>query len=271
MKNVISTINNLLTDFTINIKSIYNTLAGDKETYKFKLRGDVYYCYVVVVRGALQIHTTNRYDIKLKEGQGVFLWSNEVDQYTFYGDDCEHFWVYFSLKGADLILSKSFNISNLSKTIKTIRQCSNLLIKKTLVDSIRANALFTSCILEGIEKNMQEENDSEPIRQNIILNSVNYINDNLFNDINIQDLANEANLSLRRYTVYFQEIMGVSPSKYIAIQKMKIAKDYLVNSNLSISQIAYNLRFSSVFYFTNCFKKYFNCSPSVYRINNKKL
>ncbi|MDD3037792.1 helix-turn-helix domain-containing protein [Bacteroides sp.] len=68
---------------------------------------------------------------------------------------------------------------------------------------------------------------------------------------------------------YLNEIanlaLGVSAKQYIQNKVMDEAKKILVYTNLSILEIAYYLHFSSVSYFTRCFRQYTGETPSSYR------
>ena len=270
MRNDIFAINTLVDTVSINIKSIYKTSARNGETYKCKMGGDVYFCYVFVLKGKMKLRTLQSYEFKVAEGCAAFLWSNDIQSYTLYGEEVQYFWVYFSLSGKKLTLMKPFAVSNVEKTSASLHRCISLLLRSTTHDSMRANMIFTKYVLEGSEKLWEEEVDAGGSQRIAIATSVDYIKDNLYNLPTIQELANLVGMSLKQYRKHFKKIMGVYPAKYIYDQKMLIVKQCLLNTELTIAQIAEMMGFSSAYYLSACFKKSFGCAPNEYRKKFKK-
>jgi AraC-like DNA-binding protein len=66
----------------------------------------------------------------------------------------------------------------------------------------------------------------------------------------------------------FSEIEGITIEKYFIAQKMEKVKELLKYDELSLSEIADRLGYSSVAYLSNQFKKQTGLSPSFYK-NNK--
>ena len=58
--------------------------------------------------------------------------------------------------------------------------------------------------------------------------------------------------------------------KYIQVLRMEEAKKYILKSELSIKDIALTCGFSDTAYFTNCFKKLYQMTPSQMRESKKK-
>lgn len=99
----------------------------------------------------------------------------------------------------------------------------------------------------------------------MIQKSINYINANLHNPIQIKDVAKHVHTSISSFSHRFIKYTGVSFSTYLMNNRIKLAKEYLKYSNLSIKEIATNLSFSSPSYFTRCFKEKTGISPQKYR------
>ncbi|MBQ2614901.1 MAG: AraC family transcriptional regulator [Clostridia bacterium] len=77
----------------------------------------------------------------------------------------------------------------------------------------------------------------------------------------IKYYADMCNLSVSHFSHIFKLAMGISPSEYITIIKINKAKEYLENTDYSISQISELTGFSSQNYFARTFKKYVGISP----------
>ena len=63
----------------------------------------------------------------------------------------------------------------------------------------------------------------------------------------------------------FSEIEGTTIEKYFIAQKIEKVKELLVYDELSLSEIAFRLNYSSVAYLSNQFKKVTGLTPSYYK------
>ncbi len=78
-------------------------------------------------------------------------------------------------------------------------------------------------------------------------------------------LAAQAGLSVSRFKTRFKRETGIPPAEYIQRCKIAAAMTLLGNRNLSITDIAFRLGFSSSQYFATVFKRYTGQSPRVMR------
>ena len=97
-----------------------------------------------------------------------------------------------------------------------------------------------------------------------ILKSVTFINENLNQSINIEQLSRISNLSASRFKTKFKEEAGTTPNMYIIQQKITLAKKML-QSGMSVTDTAFALDYSSSNYFSSVFKKMTSLSPSDYQ------
>jgi len=91
------------------------------------------------------------------------------------------------------------------------------------------------------------------------------IKNHIFSNLSIQKLAELSGLSVSSFKREFYAIYQQTPIQYINHQRLLKAKELLEISDLSISQIAYQLGFNDPAYFSRLFKKTFNVSPSSLR------
>lgn len=94
---------------------------------------------------------------------------------------------------------------------------------------------------------------------------IHYINDNLFDILELDDLADKCNLSVSRFKHLFKEETGIPPAEYIIRQKVEKAQGLIEEQKLSIKNIAYDLGFSSPSYFSTVFKQYNGYSPTLHK------
>jgi len=95
-----------------------------------------------------------------------------------------------------------------------------------------------------------------------------YIAQNLHRPISIDELAQQANLSRSRFFETFKHYLGISPLEYIRRQRLTQACRLLLQSDLSIKQIAAQLGYRNPFYFSRDFGKMIRMTPSDYRRRN---
>lgn len=91
------------------------------------------------------------------------------------------------------------------------------------------------------------------------------IQQNLFEDLSIEELAFLSGLSLSSFKRKFKDLYGTSPNKYITCKRLEKAQILLKTSKLSISEIAYDCGFSEVGYFSKVFKNNYHILPSELR------
>lgn len=94
---------------------------------------------------------------------------------------------------------------------------------------------------------------------------IQYINQNIHNDLSIKELAAFANLSSDYLTSMFKSYTGLAPIRYINKCKIDAAKDLLINEDLRIKEIALKVGFKDEFYFSRMFKKLEGISPKDFR------
>ncbi|AEF81859.1 putative transcriptional regulator, AraC family [Leadbettera azotonutricia ZAS-9] len=89
--------------------------------------------------------------------------------------------------------------------------------------------------------------------------------DNLYRDIPVEEMAAAANLSRSHFTRLFARATGKSPRQYLEELRLKTALDMLCSENFNIKETAAQVGIRDVNYFCRLFKKRFGISPGVYR------
>jgi AraC-like DNA-binding protein len=97
---------------------------------------------------------------------------------------------------------------------------------------------FMSKVLEVIEKHISDE------------------------DFSNEEFGSEVGMSRQQIHRKLIAITGKSASLYIRSVRLAKAKTMIIDQKGNISEIAYNVGFSSPAYFTKCFKKEFGFPPS---------
>lgn len=104
-----------------------------------------------------------------------------------------------------------------------------------------------------------------PTNNQHIINSINYINDNITLPLTLNDVSRTAHLSKEYTSRLFKKEMGMTVSEYINKQKLSMAKDMLANANISLREISATLGYENYTYFTKLFKETYQISPQMMR------
>lgn len=98
-----------------------------------------------------------------------------------------------------------------------------------------------------------------------ILPVIEYIDKNYTERITLDDLSKTANLSSEHLCRVFKKVYGRTLGDYINFVRVSKAEKMLSTTEKTISEVALDTGFASLSYFNRVFKKYKNCSPSVYK------
>ncbi|WP_396145852.1 DNA-binding response regulator [Flavobacterium sp.] len=98
---------------------------------------------------------------------------------------------------------------------------------------------------------------------------INYINENIYEKIDIDELAKLTKWKKHHFIRIFHSIIGNTPYQYILFHKMEIAKALIEETDQPINEIAFDLGFINYSNFGHVFKKICHTSPENYRKTKK--
>lgn len=154
--------------------------------------------------------------------------------------------------GADVYISKPFNVRLL------LTCCANLLANK--------RKLIQRVFETGTDSNGQHKGlcavDSK------LLNEANrIIRENFDNpDFNMDMLASQLNMGRSKMYARLKDLTGLTPNEYVMKLKLEEALRLIQeDADCNISEISYQLGFSSPRYFSRCFKDFYGMAPLNFR------
>jgi xylan 1,4-beta-xylosidase len=100
---------------------------------------------------------------------------------------------------------------------------------------------------------------------------IQYLNNNYQDNITLEHVAEREFLSPSYLSHFFKLNMGVTFFNYLTGIRMNHAVNELLNTSLTIEQIAANNGFANSRYFVNTFKKQFGMLPRQFRNDKKKI
>lgn len=92
-----------------------------------------------------------------------------------------------------------------------------------------------------------------------------YISDNYQNQITLEEVAEEVEISPGYLSTMFKKELGINFSDYIIELRVEMAKNILKNTNLSIAEITEEVGYTDCRYFSKLFNKIVGIKPSKYR------
>lgn len=97
-----------------------------------------------------------------------------------------------------------------------------------------------------------------------------YINEHLGESLSLTDLANKSLVSTSHFSRIFKQKTGIGLIEYLNTKRIIKAKELLLTTTYTVSQIAEKCGFESVSHFHRIFKKYLKMTPASYRKSDKK-
>lgn len=95
--------------------------------------------------------------------------------------------------------------------------------------------------------------------------SLRLLDDGLVQGIELDDVARDAGLSRPHFFKLFRENTGVTPALYANTMRIERALDRIMGSQTSITDIGFELGFSSQSHFTHFFSAHVGIAPTLYR------
>jgi AraC-like DNA-binding protein len=152
--------------------------------------------------------------------------------------------------GADAYITKPFNSNILTTRVDNLIKTRANLINKFKKD----------IILEP--KNLTVTSADETFLQTAIsIVENNITNENFDTKVFIQQM----NMSRTVLYTKLKALTGQNLSEFIRMIRLKKSGQLLIQTNMNISQIAFEVGFNDLKYFRECFKEFFEITPSEYK------
>ncbi len=108
---------------------------------------------------------------------------------------------------------------------------------------------------------VQHENTEPPV----ITRAKEYILEHQAEELSLGQVAKAVNTSTFYFCKMFKKITGINFTDYLSRVRIEKAKNLLLNPNLRVSEIAFEVGFQSLTHFNRVFKKLLGESPTKYR------
>jgi DNA-binding response OmpR family regulator len=164
--------------------------------------------------------------------------------------------------GADDYIAKPFNPDELLARINNLIQQRKILREKFVTD------YWQGPQTPGFQ--ITDSNLSQPDKT-FLKKAVEVIENQLSDtSFNVTVFCREMAMSRQQLHRKFRALVDQSPTEFIRTIRLKKAAELLFQKSGTVSEIAYDVGFSTLSYFTKCFKEQFGVSPSEYPDGNPK-
>ncbi len=144
---------------------------------------------------------------------------------------------------------------------------SSALYAESLATALSAHLLRRYNLQEYLERNVTGNPSNAVIRR-----VIDYIHDNLDQQLTLAELAFIANMSLYHFSRTFKQATGMAPHQYVLSTRIERAKALLLQGKLSVAEVALQVGFFDQSHFTRYFKRIVGVTPqTLLRQNSKNL
>lgn len=105
----------------------------------------------------------------------------------------------------------------------------------------------------------------EPTIERAIGRVIETMRENLSEQLTVDDMARTAMFSKFHFSRLFQRVTGVSPGRFLSALRLQEAKQLLVDTTLTVTEVSHRVGYSSVGTFSYRFTRSVGVSPSSYR------
>lgn len=270
-----------LDDFLIKVQDIPEHPSYPKHTHDFS--------ELVIVYEGYGINHVDGFEYPISAGDVFVIHAGQIHAYN----ESDHLHLINVLFDPAVIMIKSIDMSHLAgfvalfsanqqgvqpQSINCLHLKNDQLVKaKTIVEQLEKEidskkpgyrAISQSLLLLLIGKLSRWYDapaNANPFELMKIAKAVTYLEQKLYEPINMKKLARMANTSERNFYRIFNKATNMTPNQYLINLRLRQASDLLKFSNMSITEIAYECGFQDSSYLSKIFKKYESLTPREYR------
>lgn len=235
-----------------------------------------------VLEGALKVRLNNKSYV-VNENEMIFVNSETVHQAV--PVDCVYECldfnldfmpvsgngsVYFidSLKNHEYVIDEYYNNSN-SSLKKATDMLFDAMLKKSSGYKFKVIGALYNLFGEIIDLHFYHPTAGEPFAEdkNVpkLKNVLSYMRSNYDISVSLEDMAEAAGMSPKYFCYFFKEMTTKTPVEYLNLYRIEKASRKLINSDSSVTDIAYSCGFNDLSYFIKTFKQIKGKTPAKFR------
>jgi len=258
-----------------------------------KLKGEYYisaHVFTIVLNGKKIIHTPDGEQIVIKEGEMVFIPKDlYLIQDIIKEKEAFESWLFFF---SDELLNDFINSIHRSKTngFQVLKEAkvnlpiyliteavqhfinglipifSSINLKQQLVDVKLTELLHLICLGEDRKRFLEQIHTLRRSKRNVR----KFMELNFNKPLKVEDYAYLTGRSLTTFLRDFKNNYDETPKQWLMHKRMEKAHGMLIDSGLSVTQVAYDVGYENVSHFIKAFKKNYQLSPKQLVMQHRK-
>lgn len=251
-----------ITDRELSIENIIQVIKGTIPISNPDCKKRHSDCFVYVTSGYAD-YTYKGKTVRANAGDIIYLAYKSKYQIHVEVPDYRYIYVDFFFGGDDVRENEIFKfkgVHNLEREFINLRKLWN---DGGFSDRIRSKSILYNVYAEIIHNSLTF---IPSVRNKKIEAAINEIHKSFADkEITVGDLSRLCNMSEVHFRRVFSQVYQTSPVKYINRLKINKAKELLVLSDISISEVSERCGFFNPYYFSKVFKENTGVTPGEYR------
>ncbi|MBK1875934.1 AraC family transcriptional regulator [Pelagicoccus mobilis] len=264
------------------VQQLYVTHIGSYQTAPFhhveRPEGVPQAILIYCLRGRGWLNIANQTHSVLA-GQAILIPPLQAHTYqASQKDPWSIFWIHFNGPLTDSILESfdyhlsspvinSPDIEQIKEAFESTYSCTNYNYSDSGLFTMTAEFMGLLSKLKLHAGRFQQDNQQSGAS---IRKTISFMERHLDLTLSLEELAQQAGLSIPHYSKLFREHTNQSPISYFLQLKIRKACDLLYQTEQPIIHIARALGYDDPYYFSRLFKKVQGCSPSQFRERERK-
>jgi len=226
-----------------------------------------------IVKGSGHFESAHHSRIQIDAGTIILLFPGEWHNY-YYNPDTgwDEYWVGFDgINVQNMIKSGFFTVTN--PVFKVGINDEFISFYKSIIAYAEQEAVGYQQVASSIVRHMLGllyfKNQNSLFSDKEVVEKINQarilIRDNISNSVSPADIATQLGLGYSWFRKAFKKYAGISPAQFQLQIRLQRAKDLLLNTNQSVSEIAYELTFDTPGQFSTFFRQKASMTPKEFR------
>ena len=223
---------------------------------------------VYIATGSGTFESNSQRQIPIHAGDALLLFPGEWHRYQPEPDTgWSEYWCGFQGQEATRIMQSFFApeapICKVSQVDALIKHFDGLLhwLQQPVAAKEQILASHIPLALAFLKSGAPPEDSPQSKDSELVLKAKTAMLNHLQTQTDLEALARDLGVSYSRFRFAFKKQTGYSPREFENIIKLNRARDLLQREQMSVTETAQSLGYTSVYYFSRAFKKQFSQSP----------
>lgn len=227
----------------------YELTYMDKGSMRSIVAGQEY----VLNPGEMMLYGPNQWHSQYSEGEELVCFLTIA-----FDMDCDY---------ADILLNRKLQVDSvgaalLNSILRESRQADVLSGDFICCELMRFLLEMIRCVHRGEQGAPLSRSYASNSENDIVDQALRYITEHIYDKLTVAAVARAVNVSPSYLSVLFSRHLRIKPSDYIRREKLEESKRLIKRGEMNFSQIADQLKFSSVCHFSYLFKRWYSMTPT---------